>query len=92
MAAMPNTETLTGQGINALLARESAAWVILLLMLVLTAAWQFSVISLERQAMERARDSGQPALSGKVILQQEDGSDVHPAFVILPQRRARLRL
>jgi diguanylate cyclase (GGDEF)-like protein/PAS domain S-box-containing protein len=51
---MPNTETPMLQGINTLLARESAAWVVLLSLLVVTVAcWQFSAISLERQAVER---------------------------------------
>jgi PAS domain S-box-containing protein len=35
-----------------------------------------------RRAMERARDSGQAAASGKVRLIQEDGRDVQPGFLI----------
>lgn len=35
-----------------------------------------------REAMERARDSGQPALSGKVTLIQETGADPQPGFLI----------
>ena len=35
-----------------------------------------------RQAMERARDSGEPALSGRVILVQEGRQDVQPGFLI----------
>lgn len=35
-----------------------------------------------REAMARARDTGQPALSGKVTLIQEHGSEVQPGFLI----------
>ncbi|WP_297358357.1 GGDEF domain-containing protein [Thauera sp.] len=35
-----------------------------------------------REAMQRARDSGQAALSGKVTLVQEDGEDVQAGFLI----------
>ena len=35
-----------------------------------------------RAAMERARDSGEPALSGKVTLFQETDRDVQPGFLI----------
>ena len=35
-----------------------------------------------REAMERARDTGQPALSRKVTLVQETGSSVQPGFLI----------
>ncbi|WP_457418196.1 CHASE domain-containing protein [Roseateles sp. P5_E7] len=58
---------------------------------------------IRRAAMERARDSGQPAVSGKVILLQEDAHDVqagilfyHPVFRngarldTLAQRRSEL--
>ncbi len=34
------------------------------------------------QAMARARDSGEPALSGRVTLVQEDGRNVQPGFLI----------
>ncbi|WP_374328608.1 CHASE domain-containing protein [Azonexus sp.] len=45
-----------------------------------------------RAAMEQARDSGQPVLTGKVILKQEpDGPDRQPGFLIyLPVYRADL--
>lgn len=35
-----------------------------------------------REAMERARDTGEPALSGKVTLMQETGNEVQPGFLI----------
>lgn len=35
-----------------------------------------------RQAMERARDTGQPALTKKVTLVQETGTEVQPGFLI----------
>lgn len=35
-----------------------------------------------RDAMRRARDTGEPALSGKVTLVQESGNDVQPGFLI----------
>ncbi len=35
-----------------------------------------------REAMERARDTGQPALSKKVTLVQETGAEVQPGFLI----------
>ncbi len=35
-----------------------------------------------RAAMDRARDTGEPALSGKVILVQETEQDVQPGFLI----------
>ncbi|MBK1681092.1 hypothetical protein CKO20_12005 [Rhodocyclus tenuis] len=35
-----------------------------------------------REAMDRARDSGEPALSGRVQLIQENGRDVQPGFLI----------
>jgi PAS domain S-box-containing protein len=35
-----------------------------------------------RQAMELARDSGKPALSGRVTLVQEDNQDLQPGFLI----------
>jgi diguanylate cyclase (GGDEF)-like protein/PAS domain S-box-containing protein len=35
-----------------------------------------------REAMERARDTGEPALSGKVTLVQETGAEVQPGFLI----------
>lgn len=35
-----------------------------------------------REAMERARDSGEPALSGRVTLIQENTADVQPGFLI----------
>ncbi len=35
-----------------------------------------------RQAMERARDSGEPALSGRVTLVQEEREDAQPGFLI----------
>lgn len=35
-----------------------------------------------REAMERARDSGRPALTAKLVLVQEYGSDVQPGFLI----------
>ncbi len=35
-----------------------------------------------REAMDRARDLGQPSLSGKVFLQQEDGDNKQPGFVM----------
>lgn len=38
--------------------------------------------SVRREAMERARDTGQPALSGKVTLVQELGTGVQPGFLI----------
>jgi diguanylate cyclase (GGDEF)-like protein/PAS domain S-box-containing protein len=34
-------------------------------------------------AATRARDTGEPALSGKVILRQEDAADAQPGFVLL---------
>ncbi len=37
---------------------------------------------IRRAAMERARDTGQPALSGKVKLTQETVTDVQPGFLI----------
>ena len=37
---------------------------------------------IRREAMERARDTGQPALSQKVTLVQETGSGVQPGFLI----------
>lgn len=59
---------------------------------------------IRREAMERARDTGRPALSGKVRLVQETNVDIQPGFLIylpvydnaLPhetveQRRAALR-
>jgi len=38
--------------------------------------------SIRRKAMIRARDSGQPALSGKVILRQETDTDVQNGFLL----------
>ena len=38
--------------------------------------------AVRRNAMERARDSGEPALSGRVTLVQEDGQNVQPGFLI----------
>ena len=35
-----------------------------------------------REAMGRARDTGLPALSGKVTLEQETGTDVQPGFLL----------
>jgi len=35
-----------------------------------------------REAMERARDTGRPALSGKVTLVQETSADVQPGFLM----------
>ncbi|MBI2382697.1 MAG: CHASE domain-containing protein [Gammaproteobacteria bacterium] len=35
-----------------------------------------------REAMERARDTGEPALSGKVTLVQETDTDVQPGFLV----------
>ncbi len=35
-----------------------------------------------REAMERARDTGEPALSGKVTLVQETEQDVQPGFLV----------
>ncbi|UCV05206.1 CHASE domain-containing protein [Dechloromonas denitrificans] len=35
-----------------------------------------------REAMERARDTGRPALSGKIILVQDEGKRVQPGFLI----------
>lgn len=37
---------------------------------------------IRREAMERARDTGNPALSAKVTLVQETGKDVQPGFLI----------
>lgn len=37
---------------------------------------------IRREAMDRARDTGMPALSGKVTLIQEDGSGVQAGFLI----------
>lgn len=46
-----------------------------------------------RQAMEQARDSGQPAVSGKVTLVQENGLDVQSGFLMyLPVYRKGLPL
>ncbi len=35
-----------------------------------------------REAMDRARDSGRPALTGKLVLVQEYGSEIQPGFLI----------
>lgn len=35
-----------------------------------------------REAMERARDTGEAALSGRVVLVQEEGQEVQPGFLI----------
>ncbi|WP_263770404.1 CHASE domain-containing protein [Propionivibrio soli] len=46
-----------------------------------------------REAMERARDSGQPALSGKVDLLAGDGGKAYPGFLVfMPVYRHRLGL
>ena len=37
---------------------------------------------IRREAMDRARDTGMPALSGKVVLIQEDSSEVQAGFLI----------
>lgn len=37
---------------------------------------------IRRQAMEQARDTGQPVLSGKVTLVQEDDNKVQPGFLL----------
>lgn len=45
-----------------------------------------------REAMERARDTGRPALSGKVTLVQETSTDVQPGFLMyLPVYRNGMR-
>lgn len=38
--------------------------------------------SVRRKAMARARDTGLPALSGKVILKQETDTDVQNGFLL----------
>ena len=46
-----------------------------------------------RQAMEKARDTGEPALSGKVTLVQENDRDTQPGFLIyLPLYRRHMPL
>ncbi|MGV3587573.1 MAG: CHASE domain-containing protein [Adhaeribacter sp.] len=47
-------------------------------------AFGFDMFSepIRRQAMEQARDTGQPVLSRKVILVQEDGNEVQPGFLL----------